>query len=305
MRFSRKAIDESKRKTGHLEQEQAIAAAAAAAAANVPQASGTQPLDKYVNDMNHEISRMSDAVGDRLEDFGGRLSRSFGRLVKPLGKSVTNVADSTAEGIKNMGDGIGKAMLQEFTTVVKTIGDKVGHRSQSDSPPANTLETDSLADSDRENRPRGPLNPGPRLNTTDLSAKLPALNLAQDLAPLNWHFGKVLEQKIFFSTIHNRPFLTERDIQNYHPDDLALHHQWMQRGIEEIKNCAPYGQKLPSPAKGRYLNIPMQTILETVSIDDMQYFLEFVYHRPQPFQTKALKLSEAFATWAHKGAPEH
>ncbi len=308
MRFSRKAIDESKRKTGHLEAE-AAELQAATESADAPQSSGTQPLDKYVNDMNQEISRMSDAVGNRLENLGGRLSRSFGRLVKPLGKSVNNVADSTAEGLKNMGDGIGKAMLQEFTTVVKNIGDKVGSKNPAVTPNS-TLETDPIPSNDLldqsdapQHLPIGPLNPAPAISNT-LKNQLPALTSAQNLAPLDWHFGKVLEKKIFFSTIHNRPFLTERDIQNYHPEDLDLHHTWMLRGIEEIKNCAPYGQKLPSPGKGRYMNIPMQDILQTVNLDDMQFFLKFVYHRPQPFQTKALKLSEAFATWAHKGAPD-
>ena len=271
MRFSRKAMDESKRKTGHLEEE-------AVAPKVTPQSSGTQPLDKYVNDMNQEISRMSDAVGNRLEDFGGRLSRSFGRLVKPLGKSVTNVADSTAEGIKTMGDGIGKAMLQEFTTVVKNLGDKVSTRPV-EAPEASLETAPEQAHSEHipaDQKPQGPLNPAPGLKQVTSAASLAPPASDPNLKPLEWHFGKVLEKKIFFSTIHSRPFLTERDIQNYHPEDLDLHHRWMQRGIEEIRNCAPYGQKLPSPGKGRYMNIPMQDILQTVNLEDMQYFLKFV-----------------------------
>ena len=80
--------------------------------------------------------------------------------------------------------------------------------------------------------------------------------------------------------------------------------KWMERGVEEIRNCAPYGQKLPTPNRGRFTGIPMHEILHNASLEDLERFLSFVLNRPQPFQQKALKLSEAFATWAHKGAPE-
>lgn len=273
MSFSRKAMDESKRKTGQLEE--------GSAPATGPLKPKPPSLGKYVNEMNQEINRMSDAVSNRLDNLGSKLTKGFGRLVKPIGQSVTEVADSAAEGLKTMGDGIGKAMIQEFTTVVRNIGDKVAVPQK---PQA------ELPASEEEAPGTGAL-------------ALPAANV--NLAPLDWHFGKILEKKIFFSTIHNRPFLTERDIQAYHPDDLQLMHDWMKRGLDEIHNCAPYGQKLPTPQKGPYTGIPMYDILLQVKLNELQRFLGFVYHRPQPFQTKALKLSEAFATWAHKGAPEN
>ena len=292
MAFSSKAIDESKKKTGYLESEKKPIN---------PKGPTTKPLNNYVNDMNQEINRMSDAVGNRMEHVGKGISRSFSKIVRPLGKSVNHVADSASEGLKSMSNGIGKAMLQEFTSVIRNLGDKVSPE---------TVSTDS--DVPPEEYDQDPAVPSHSpLAATPLSQTFksvdgpvrPALPEA-DVPKFEYHFGTLLEQKVFFATIHNRTFLTERDIEQYNPEDAQQMYDWMTRGVDEIRNCAPYGQKLPIPQKGAYMNIPMYDILRQVDHEDIEKFLRFVFNRPQPFQQKALKLSEAFATWAHKGAPE-
>lgn len=294
--FSRKAMDESKKKTDKLD---ALAAEAEIASSEEQH----DRLDQYVNEMNQEINRMSDAVGERMDDLGHKLNRSLGKIVRPLGKSVNYVADNASESFKNMGSGIGKAVLQEFTSVIRNLGnkmaapgdkqtDKQGQYTPTQPLSARATGTGSLG--------TGSLGTGPLPPPLPIS-KLP--EAPEDVPRFEYHFGILLQQKIFFSTIHNQPFLNERDIEAFRPDDPVQIFEWMERGAEEIRKCAPYGQKLPTPQKGPYTNMPMQDILLQVTPRDLSQFLRFVCNRPQPFQKKALKLSEAFATWAHKGAP--
>ncbi|MBF2052676.1 MAG: hypothetical protein IGS03_04325 [Candidatus Sericytochromatia bacterium] len=292
--FSRKAMDESKKKTDKLASPHQ--ASPASPAAREAASESEERLEQYVNEMNQEIHRMSDAVGERMDDIGSKLNRSFGKIVKPLGKSVHYVADSASESVKNMGSGIGKAVLQEFTSVIRTLGDKMA-------PPGSKAAAAPEPTSPEPIPRAGATGP---LGTAPLPPPLPVSKLPEaptDVPRFEYHFGKLLQQKIFFSTIHNQPFLNERDIEAFRPEDPVQIFEWMERGVEEIRNCAPYGQKLPTPQKGPYMNIPMQDILLQVNTDDLSQFLRFVCNRPQPFQQKALKLSEAFATWAHKGAP--
>lgn len=272
--FSRKAMDESKKKTGQ------IGPPPPAPKARMSRTSAKAgQLDQYVNEMNREINRMSDAVGERMDHMGKGFTHSVKRIVKPVGNTVNEVAGTAAESIKAMGTGIGKAMLQEFTTVIRNLGDKV------------SVPGKPAADS---------LFEGPTEAEAAETEMAPALNVRT----FQCHFGTLLEQKIFFGTIHGRPFLTERDVEVYRPGDAQQAYEWMTRGLDEIRNCAPYGQKLPMAKKGPYMNIPMYDVLMQISYEDMEAFLSFVLNRPAPFQQKALKLSEAFATWVHKGAPE-
>lgn len=268
--FSRKAIDESKKKTGQID----TPAPKPAPPRNVRPIGG--PLDKYVNEMNREINRVSDAVGERIDSAGKGLGQTVKRMVKPVGKNLGDVTEAAASGLKNMSTGIGKAMLQEFTSVIRNVGDKVSVKGAQGEAPA--VEVAQIEEAEAA----------------------PAISVRS----FTTHFGTLLEQKVFFSTIHGRPFLTERDIEVYRPGDAQQAYEWMTRGIDEIRNCAPYGQKLPTPKKGPFSHMPMYDILRDINYDQMEQFLTFCQNRPQPFQQKALKLSEAFATWVHKGAPE-
>lgn len=272
LQFSRKAMDESKKKTGQIEKP-----AAPKQPVQMTRTSGqANPLDKYVNDMNKEITRMADGVGQRMDQVGKGLSHSVKRMVKPVGNTVNDVAETAAESLKAMGTGIGKAMLTEFTSVIRNIGDKVSVSKRPEDVPAEALAEPEVEEEQQ----------------------------ALPVRSFETHFGHLLEQKIFFATIHSRPFLTERDIEAYRPGDAQQAYEWMTRAMEEIRNCAPYGQKLPTPKKGPYMGNPMYDILTNIRYEDVEAFLHFVINRPQPFQQKALKLSEAFATWVHKGAPE-
>lgn len=304
MSFSSKAMDESKKKTSQLNPED-IPEAASPKTADVDH-SANGSLEQYVQEMNQEINRMSDAMGDHLDHFGNKITHSFDKVVKPLKSTVGHVSDNAGESLRNMRNNIGKAVLQEFTSVVKNLSTKVAGPT-----PAIKKQTPSSASSHTSLKgPGTPATVGPKTETSPLPegrAKAEPIEPLPDRPPApayTWHFGTVLEHKVFFATIHSRPFLSERDIKEYKPEDAYQMHSWMERAVNEIKNCAPYGQKLPTPKKGLYADTPMYDILRQATVRDVERFLGFVYHRPQPFQQKALKLSEAFATWAHKGAPE-
>ncbi len=79
--------------------------------------------------------------------------------------------------------------------------------------------------------------------------------------------------------------------------------QMLDNALKEIHNCAKLAKSLPSPTKGRYINKPMVEILENARMEDLKSFLQYVYTHPKPFIDRQLRLSEAFATWTHKGAP--
>lgn len=299
MSFSSKAMDESKKKTSQLSGEMPDEVGPVRKKRAV---SGTGSLEHYVQEMNQEINRMSDAVGDRIDEFGNKITGSFDKVVKPLRSTVDHVSDNAGESLRNMRNNIGKAVLQEFTSVVKNLSSKVAGPARETTQPTRTASEPEVSPAP------GTPAPPPLPQATPQASSAPVTEAAPvELPPApayTWHFGTILEKKIFFATIHNRPFLSERDITDYRPEDAQQMHNWMERAVNEIKNCAPYGQKLPTPKTGLYADTPMYDILRQATVRDVERFLGFVFHRPQPFQQKALKLSEAFATWAHKGAPE-
>lgn len=235
-------------------------------------------LDHYVSEMNQEINRVSNAVGSRLDNLGDRVSDAFRRLFEPLAETLMGLAEALAQALHKITVGLIKALLQELTFVLRTLTDKLLDGNHSSSSRSATPMTQS---------------PSP---TENYDEQIPSFRAG---------FGQLIELRIFFSTIHNRPFLTEKDIREFRPGNKRQEYEWMTRALEEIRNCAPYGQKLPTPTKGPFMGVPMHDILRDITYSDLENFLIFVSNRPQPFQQKPLKLSEAYATWAHKGAPSH
>lgn len=232
----------------------------------------TAQLDHYVSEMNQEINRVSEAVGSRLEHWGDRMADAFRRLLEPLAETLMGLAEALAQAVHTITVGLVKAILQELTVILRTLTDRVFGSNQANSTGSSPPQSTPSPEEDQ----------------------IPTFATS---------FGQLLEMRIFFSTIHNRPLLTEEDIRQFQPGNKRQEYEWMKRGLEEIRNCAPYGHKLPTPTKGPFMGIPMAEVLRNVTFSDLENFLCFVKNRPQPFQQKPLKLSEAYATWAHKGAP--
>lgn len=112
-------------------------------------------------------------------------------------------------------------------------------------------------------------------------------------------FGELSNQGIVFLNIKNLP------MYDLNKSDFSIEEEqeMLDNAVREINNCAKLAKSLPSPTKGRYINKPMLEILENARMEDLKAFLQYVYTHPKPFVERQLRLSEAFATWAHKGAP--
>jgi hypothetical protein len=112
-------------------------------------------------------------------------------------------------------------------------------------------------------------------------------------------FGELASQGIVFLNIKNTP-MYDLNKKNF---SIEEEQEMLDNAVQEINNCAKLAKSLPSPNKGRYINKSMLEILENAKMEDLKAFLQYVYTHPKPFIDRQLRLSEAFATWAHKGAP--
>lgn len=112
-------------------------------------------------------------------------------------------------------------------------------------------------------------------------------------------FGELASSGILFLNIKNTA-MYDLNKTNF---TIEEEQDMLDNAVKEIHNCAKLAKSLPSPTKGRYINKPMVEILENARMEDLKAFLQYVYTHPKPFIDRQLRLSEAFATWAHKGAP--
>jgi len=111
-------------------------------------------------------------------------------------------------------------------------------------------------------------------------------------------FGHLSKRGIIFLDIKNRPIYEEGGDFSVEDEQELL-----ETAVKEIASCSKLAKNLPSPTKGKFANKDMSSVLENVSIADLKEFLMYVDNHPKPFLERKLRLSEAFATWAHKGAP--
>lgn len=286
MAFSRESIQKSKHKTDQLPDSPESATGKLPAR---PAKRTTQQLDSYVSEMNTEINRVSSAVNSRFDDLSDRVTHSVNNALAPVGHSLSQVGAALVSGLQKVTIGLVKATVRELTFVLRTLSNRL--MGTPDDP--HVFEVPEAAPAPVAPLPRSV--PGTSPLVTD-SLK-PQLSRSAT-------FSKLIEKKVFFSTLQNQPFIDEHMLKGYTPGNPEHELELMQRAIEEIRSCAPYGRNLPTAEKGPFAGIPMYDVLSQVTLDDIQRFLTFVNNRSQPFQQKVLKLSEAYATWAHKGAPE-
>ncbi len=112
-------------------------------------------------------------------------------------------------------------------------------------------------------------------------------------------FGELARKGIVFLNIKNMGLYDENKKDFTVEEEQNL----LDEAIKEIHNCAKLAKSLPSPNKGKYVSRTMVDILENAGMPDLKLFLQYVYTHPKPFIERRLRLPEAFATWAHKGAP--
>lgn len=287
MAFSRESIQKSKHKTDQLPDS---SDSNTGKLPPRPNKRTTQQLDSYVSEMNTEIDRVSSAVNNRFDDLSDRFTHSVNNALAPVGHSMSQIGVALLSGLQKVTIGLVKATVRELTFVLRTLSNRL--MGTSDEP--HVFEVPET--------PAPPSSVPPR--SVPGTSPLVSDSLKPKLSRSAATFSKLIEKKVFFSTLQNQPFIDENMLKGYTPGHPEHELELMQRALEEIRSCAPYGRNLPTAEKGPFAGIPMYDVLSQVTLDDIQRFLTFVNNRSQPFQQKVLKLSEAYATWAHKGAPE-
>ncbi|MBC7545313.1 MAG: hypothetical protein H7338_21520 [Candidatus Sericytochromatia bacterium] len=111
-------------------------------------------------------------------------------------------------------------------------------------------------------------------------------------------FVSLYQQGIRFLTVRNVALVNPEHLQLSDADAII-----MARALLEIQASAQFADDLPSPVKGPYADRPISEIMALIDRRELFAFLAYVESHPQPFLERQLKLSEAFATWVHKGAP--
>lgn len=289
MAFSRESIQKSKHKTDQL--PDTPDSATGKLPPRQPAKRTTQQLDSYVSEMNNEIDRVSSAVNSRFDDLSDRFTHSVNNALAPVGHSMSQIGAALISGLQKVTIGLVKATVRELTFVLRTLSNRL--MGTADEPHVFEVPDETPA-------PSAPALPRAVPGTSPLVTDSLKPQLSRSAAT----FSKLIEKKVFFSTLQNQPFIDEHMLKGYTPGNPEHELELMQRAIEEIRSCAPYGRNLPTAEKGPFAGIPMYDVLSQVTLDDIQRFLTFVNNRSQPFQQKVLKLSEAYATWAHKGAPQ-
>lgn len=337
MSFSRESIIESKKKTNNLGSRPLTrpptgslppAKAQPPVKAQTPPStqsvqSSTKPLtprreasgelEGYVSEMNDELRKMSSMVGGTVDHIGARISSSIAHFFNSIG-----------DGIRGFFRGILKYFTREIIVGLKTIVSfldrLLGRTSGAAAPPARPKSTPRPAAPAPTPPGSAPVESASSVAPQPSTAQLAPVPVKPEpyspplAAPVSQNvesdpnrpdllvtFEQLIKKGILFNTIHNKAFIDESSLHDYLGGDGEW--QLMEKAITEIRNCAPYARKLPTPKKGPFADKPMQDILTQITIEDFQSFLLFVINRPKPFIEKQLKLSEAYATWAHKGAP--
>lgn len=235
-------------------------------------------LNTYMVQMNQEIGRVTQVVGGKVEHLNQKV---MGR-VERLESSVTGFLGGFTGSIQDKMQEILKKVVRNVTYMLRSILNRTLPPASDYTHSPSQEVTYSVQETPYASPP--PVPTGPTLLIT---------------------FSNLIEKRVFFKTIHDQLFIEEKDLAQHVAGDYHKELSLMDRAVREIKNSAPYARKLPGPSKGPFAGMPMFDVLSQVDYASLQRFLLFVNNRPRPFQEKSLRLSEAYATWAHKGAPEN
>lgn len=79
---------------------------------------------------------------------------------------------------------------------------------------------------------------------------------------------------------------------------------FMERALEDVRNCISLVEKFPAPTQGPYKGKPLKQIFKNVRERDIYFFLHYVKAQPEVFRAQNFKFSEAFASWLLKRSHE-
>lgn len=67
--------------------------------------------------------------------------------------------------------------------------------------------------------------------------------------------------------------------------------------LEDVRKCIKFVEQFPPPTKGPYAGRQLREIFTQVEERDIYFFLHYIKQKPELFQNKNFKFSEAFASW--------
>lgn len=237
-------------------------------------------IDKQLDNVNTEISKALNEIEGIFERFVNQIIMEL----KNFWLSIYNlflkfILLVFVEPLKNAGK-FSIMFLEMINKSVEDLNDYLsGSKKKTNSSVVKKSKTTNLKESDI------PVEKTPEVK------KSPALD--------GILFSELAEKGIVFLNIKNNE-LYDVNMKNISKEEEE---ELLKRAIKEVNECARLAKSLPSPTKGRYVGQEMEEILKNAQISDFKLFMQYVYTHPKPFIERRLRLSEAFATWAHKGAP--
>ncbi len=118
-----------------------------------------------------------------------------------------------------------------------------------------------------------------------------------DVPPLN--YLPLYKQNVRFVTRERKALVLA---SNKTPE--AFESEFLQRGLEDIRNCVPLVENFPPTDTGPYKQRPLRQIFRYVQERDIYFFLHYVQANPDVFQGQNFKFAEAFASWILKRSHE-
>ncbi len=113
------------------------------------------------------------------------------------------------------------------------------------------------------------------------------------------HYLPLYKQNIRFTTRDRKSLILA---SNKTPE--AFEGEFMERAIDEVKNCVPLVENFPPTDKGPYQKRPLKQVFRYVQERDIHFFLHYIQANPDVFQGQNFKFAEAFASWILKRSHE-
>lgn len=72
---------------------------------------------------------------------------------------------------------------------------------------------------------------------------------------------------------------------------------FLTNAVDDVRKCVRFVEQFPPPSKGPYAGRQLCDIFTQVQERDIYFFLHYIKQKPELFQNKNFKFSEAFASW--------
>ena len=85
---------------------------------------------------------------------------------------------------------------------------------------------------------------------------------------------------------------------------LVLANRILDETLAAFQELSPDVRAIPMPTRGRYVNTPIDWLIEALTDQDILAFFAYVRRRPAGYAGRNFRITEAFTGWAVSGTPE-